>query len=901
MCRPLAVAACLALACLIMLGTFWPAQCGIAVGGDDNIASSDRRSNARDRELEGGNASVIGLTCTADYVLFDGQPIYLWSGDFPYYRLAPSEWEDRLEKVKQAGVRFITAYVPWNFHEYEEGQFDFTGKTGVGRRDLVRFIKLIRDRGMYFIPKPGPFICAEVSHGGIPDWLTSAHPEIAMKDQFGRAVGFRQDGKVLPDYLNPVYVEYVRKWYKAFANVVAAHQYPYGPVAAVQIENEIPYSTSELANPFSWGYTEAVGELYRRWAQERYGSITHYNSLHATRFESYAQITPPKERAWDFDSLQGWLVFQDWAAFKEWYGREVLTEYGSLMRGCGMTVPFYHDAGMLEDEAPMGFRESSAAMWIGANFWLPIHPMYSFYSYAWAIRRLKELRGAQLARPAIAPELNWGWGNEREYDFLTRYTMPFLRGTNVYTIIDADSAGAVDQVVNGRKVNRKYTNNPEPYPGAAPVDARGELRPAYNSLMRLTRYTQREGATMLAAAPVSDITLGFYTPYNYPKTYLNWAKADDYPLSTAFSTTIGAGEFLQSLTEGFIKLDMEYDAVDIIAASSEQLQKSKLLIVLSQDMMDSAAQEKLTEYVEQGGRLVLMPSIPRHDLAARGCSAIGDRLLADIAVQSAARCRMPADILWDGLSGPIKGAYIVNTVDIRDTGNCADYRVRARNDAGEPVAVERRYGLGKVIYIGTYCVDASLFSMLAAEEGLAARYAYSDDPSVEVVPIYNQSTQDAYLFAANRSKDARAVRLSCIGASDRSQLAQVDTVVDGLSCSILRIGNGAIVSASLNCGRPGAVTQVAASVAASPGISGIKLYKAKQADFTWESASELRFSADQDTDVEIRLGQSVEGKSIRVLDPNGEATEGESTSCTVRFHYTTGKGHADEYRIIIGD
>ncbi len=842
-----------------------------------------------------------GLTYTADYVLFDGQPIYLWSGDFPYYRLAPSEWEDRLEKVKQAGVRFITAYVPWNFHEYEEGQFDFTGRTGLGRRNLIRFIELIRDKDMYFIPKPGPFICAEVSHGGIPDWLTFAHPEISMKDQFGRDVGFRQDGKALPDYLNPMYVEYVRKWYRAFANVVAAHQYPHGPVAAVQIENEIPYSTSELANPFSWGYTEAIAKLYRRWAQEHYGSIADYNLLHAASFESYAQITPPKERAWDFDSLQGWLIFQDWAAFKEWYGREVLAEYGSLMRGCGMTVPFYHDAGMLEDEAPMGFRESSAAMWIGANFWLPIHPMYSFYSYAWAIRRLKELRGAQPARPAIAPELNWGWGNEREYDFLTRCTMPFLRGTNVYTIIDADSAGAVDQVVNDRRISRKYSNNPEPYPGAAPIDARGRLRPAYSSLTRLTRYTQREGATLLAAAPMSDITIGFYTPYNYPKTYVNWAKADDYSLSAAFSTTIGASEFLQSLTEGFIELDMEYNAIDIIAASSEQLQESKLLIVLSQDMMDSAIQQKLIEYVERGGALVLMPSIPRHDLAARDCTVIGDRLLAGIAVRSAARCRMPADVLWDGLSEPIKGSYIVNALDIREPGSGSGYRVRARNDAGEPVAVERRHGLGKVIYIGTYCVSANLFSLLAAEEGFTARYAYSDDPSVEVVPIYNQSTQDVYLFAVNRSKEAKAVRLSCIDASDRSRLAQIDTIVGDLSCSILRIRSGAIVSASLNCGRPGAVAQVASSISASSGINRIRLDKAKQADFTWKSANELRFSADQDTDVEIHLGQFAAAKRIRVLDPDGEAAGAESASCTVRFHYTTGQGHADEYRIILGD
>jgi hypothetical protein len=37
------------------------------------------------------------------------------------------------------------------------------------------------------------------------------------------------------------------------------------------------------------------------------------------------------------------------------------------------------------------------------------------------------------------------------------------------------------------------------------------------------------------------------------------------------------------------------------------------------------------------------------------------------------------------------------------------------------MAVERRYGLGKVIYIAAYCVDADLFSLLAAEVPLHHR------------------------------------------------------------------------------------------------------------------------------------------------------------------------------------
>lgn len=47
-------------------------------------------------------------------------------------------------------------YVPWNFHEPQPGQYQFSGE-----HDVEYFIKLAHELGLLVILRPGPYICAE--------------------------------------------------------------------------------------------------------------------------------------------------------------------------------------------------------------------------------------------------------------------------------------------------------------------------------------------------------------------------------------------------------------------------------------------------------------------------------------------------------------------------------------------------------------------------------------------------------------------------------------------------------------------------------------------------------------------------------------------------------------------
>ncbi len=96
----------------------------------------------------------------------DGEEFHIYSGAMHYFRIPEDYWEDRLLKLKAAGLNTVETYVPWNFHEPQKDKFNFSGML-----DIERFIKTAQDLGLYVIVRPGPYICAEWDFGGLPAWL----------------------------------------------------------------------------------------------------------------------------------------------------------------------------------------------------------------------------------------------------------------------------------------------------------------------------------------------------------------------------------------------------------------------------------------------------------------------------------------------------------------------------------------------------------------------------------------------------------------------------------------------------------------------------------------------------------------------------------------------------------
>lgn len=709
----------------------------------------------------------VGLEYTSEGIFFNGKSIYFWSGEFPYYRTDSEYWEDRLIKIKESGVNFITAYIPWNLHEKEEGKYDFSGKNGDERCNIIKLIKLIDKLGMYFIPKPGPFICAEVQHGGIPDWLTGNHPEVKTKDSNGKDVGFRQDNKPLPEFLNSTYIKYVKLWYTAvYENVLSEFQYPKGPVVAMQIENEFPYSTSELADPFSWGYSEEIIDMFRQWSKERYKNIERYNVLHCSNYSKFDVIVPPRKIDKEIECKEKWLHYQDWVMFREEYGVKTLKLYSDIFNKLGVSVPFYHNAGMLEDETPMNFGSLSDVMWMGVNFWLGKPPAKDIEAYTQGIRRLKQLKGAQPNRPNIAPELNWGWSRAIEADFLTRYTMPFLKGTNIYTIADGNSTGKLNGV--------PYTNNPEPYPGSSPIDALGNKTDSYKMLRRLTRFTENEGAEFNLTKYTADVAIGFYTPYNYAYVYSKYGNVDKSLYKNKIKIPVGTNEFMQEMIKGFIGKNIDYHCVDIGRASLEALLNIPAIVILTQEVMDLNTQEKLISYVRNGGKLIVMPQIPEIDLQFNHASVFKESIFNNIELQDG-----KADF-----SEFEKNKAIWSPIIFDDTK--------------ETLAVRRKFENGELVYLNKYITDADVYKKIFQCMDIESSYAYSNDNQVEVISVENPIKKCIYLYIINRGCEDKKLNIAYKDALESGLYKEISVESGMESVSILKVRKGKVESYSIN-------------------------------------------------------------------------------------------------------
>lgn len=158
---------------------------------------------------------MTNLTVQNDQFIFDNKPLRLISGAIHYFRVVPEYWHDRLLKLKACGFNTVETYVPWNFHEPNEGQFYFAGMA-----DLESFIRIAGELELHVIVRPSPYICAEWEFGGLPAWLL-ADRDIQLR------------------CMNRPYLDKVDAYY----NELLPRLKPLlstngGPIIAMQIENE---------------------------------------------------------------------------------------------------------------------------------------------------------------------------------------------------------------------------------------------------------------------------------------------------------------------------------------------------------------------------------------------------------------------------------------------------------------------------------------------------------------------------------------------------------------------------------------------------------------------------------------------------------------------------------------
>ncbi|HSA07111.1 MAG TPA: beta-galactosidase [Candidatus Gastranaerophilales bacterium] len=237
-------------------------------------------------------------------IRIDNKRILIKSASIHYFRLPGQNlWRDRLNKLKAAGYNTVDIYFCWGYHSKEPGKYDFTGL-----RDVRALLDIAAELGLFVIARPGPYINAEVSLGGLPKWLLN-QPNIILRN--------RKDGNFV---YSEVFMKYLHEWYSRIIPIINE----YHNIIAFQIENE--YFTNE-AEP---DYMQELYDLARSMGIKV--PIFHNDILGVGLYSDIVNI-------YAFDNYPSINMSFDWRNFPDTFG--VLDNAEENIAGCLETSPLF--------------------------------------------------------------------------------------------------------------------------------------------------------------------------------------------------------------------------------------------------------------------------------------------------------------------------------------------------------------------------------------------------------------------------------------------------------------------------------------------------------------------------------------------------------------------------------
>jgi beta-galactosidase len=194
-------------------------------------------------------------------------PVLWHGGDYN-----PDQWPEDVRRkdarlMKLAHVNVATTGVfAWSQLEPEPGRYDWSWL----------------DEAFDRLPKAGVFIALATPSAAHPRWLTTMHPEIMAVDSTGRRLlhGCRQ--RFCPS--SPIYREHVARIDRALAERYKGHP----ALVLWHVSNEY--------FPACW--CDLCAEHFRRWLEDRYGSLEtlnhqYWSAFWSQRFGRWSEVIPP--------------------------------------------------------------------------------------------------------------------------------------------------------------------------------------------------------------------------------------------------------------------------------------------------------------------------------------------------------------------------------------------------------------------------------------------------------------------------------------------------------------------------------------------------------------------------------------------------------------------------------
>lgn len=162
-------------------------------------------------------------------ILLNGTRSLFLGGSLHPSRATHETWNLALDEAVRHGLNLVTIYVFWKDHQPFPNvsyNWSFPGNSvnSDTNWDLATAIREAANRGLFVHARIGPYVCAEYSYGGIPEWLALQKPTMSMRRPN------KEWMEAMETYVKEV-IQYLTK------EQLWSHQG--GPIIMGQIENEL--------------------------------------------------------------------------------------------------------------------------------------------------------------------------------------------------------------------------------------------------------------------------------------------------------------------------------------------------------------------------------------------------------------------------------------------------------------------------------------------------------------------------------------------------------------------------------------------------------------------------------------------------------------------------------------
>jgi beta-galactosidase len=546
-------------------------------------------------------------------VIVNGKEVMLFGGELHYFRVPSDEWRTRIRQVKEAGANMVSTYVPWIFHEYEEGSIDLTGETRP-ERDLETFLQLVKEEGMYCLVRPGPYVMAEIVDHGVPTWFIDNYPEAVAKTNEEN-----QHPTRVVSYSHPVFLEKVESWYERVCAVIKPFLVTNGgPVILFQLDNEVgmfhwvtnqpDYNESTL--------TEFTEHLKNKYTQQEF---EHTFRVPYGEISSFAQSKSKKP-----DPIFAHALRNEFGLFLREHYRRFIEHLKQSAENKGIDVPFvvnihgFHTIDLTKRGTmyPIGISQLLETAKIdnvlmAGDYYIGNIEYDNYTDIVLANAFTKAIQWKE--QPLFSAEFQGGSIHDKPrlqpatFDLTTRLCIADgMNGVNYYMFAAGENYENIG--LFGKR-----------HDWQASLTADGKKSPHYYTIQHIGKMLQVFERSLIETKPEVDTHFAFYPDYYMTEFH------DEHTKGMTDQVQRERDAYLYNGIAKALRVNnIIYDAVNLL--DEEELNPIKLptLWMFATEWMDEHIQLKLINYLDNGGKLILFPAIPVKTMKNVPCTLLKD-------------------------------------------------------------------------------------------------------------------------------------------------------------------------------------------------------------------------------------------------------------------------------------